>query len=71
MNDKLTELTHYDIDNFVKKMMNGEFDPKSRTCMKCGADHFANYGGHIQECDECYFDRFPKEQVKKFYRSFF
>ena len=71
LDDAPTLLTIEDIDNFFNKMMNGEFDLKERECWKCGKNHFPNYGGHLQECDECFFSRFPKEEREKFYRSFF
>lgn len=69
--NKPTELTQEDIDTFIIKMMNGDFDMKARPCSSCGKEHYPNYGFHIDECDECYFARFPKEEREKFYRSFF
>lgn len=67
--DKPTELTVEDIDNFVNKMMNGDFDMKYRPCWKCSKEFLPNYDD--VKCDECYFSQFPKEQVQEFYRSFF
>lgn len=71
MDDKPTELTSDNIDKFVEKMMNGDFDIKQQECFSCGKKHFPNYGHHLWECDECYFARFPKDKVEEFYRSFF
>ncbi|MCF1193325.1 hypothetical protein LRR18_17180 [Mangrovimonas sp. AS39] len=67
--DKPTELTSEDIDKFVENLMNSEI--KKNNCFKCGKRYFGGYGHHISECDECWFSRFPKEQVTEFYRSFF
>lgn len=64
-----TEITAKDIDDFFSKLMNDDFDIKIRPCWKCSKDFFPNY--HNAECDECYFSRFPKEEVEAFYRSFF
>lgn len=69
-NDQPTELTKEDIDNFVKNLKENS-EIKSKTCIKCAKKHFNSYGYHLGECDECYFKRFPKEQVENFYRSFF
>lgn len=69
IDDKPTELTCEDVDKFVEKMMNGDFDIKKRSCWECSKDFFPNY--HDMECDECYFSKFPKEQVQAFYRRFF
>ncbi len=69
--DKPTELTNQDIDKFVKKLMDGDFDIKPKPCFKCGKEHFPNYGNLLEECDECFFARFPKDQVGDFYKSFF
>jgi len=68
--DQPTILTCEDIDNFVEKLMAQEI--KAHHCCKCAKKYFGgSYGHHIGECDECWFSRFPKEQVKEFYRSFF
>lgn len=68
--DKPTEITIEDIEKCFEKMMTEEIKPK--TCFKCSKTYFiGNYGGHIGECDECWFSRFPKDEVKKFCRSFF
>lgn len=65
-----TVLTAADIDRFVENIMKAEIKPHN--CFKCGKEYyFDSYGHHIGECDECWFSRFPKEQVKEFYRSFF
>lgn len=66
--DEHTSLTSKDIDNFVEKLMNEEI--KSRKCFKCSNKYFPSYGAHLDECDKCFFSRFPKESVEKFYRSF-
>lgn len=67
--DKPTEITREDIDNFFNKLLNGDFDIKLRPCFKCSKSFFPNYND--MECDECWFSRFPKKEVKDFYRSFF
>ena len=67
--DYPTELTIQDIDNLVKKFMNGDFDIKKRECFTCSKEFFPNY--HDFECDECFFSRFPEKEVERFYRSFF
>ncbi len=65
-----TEVTMEDIDNFIHKLMTDEIKPKK--CFKCSKEYwFGSYGDHIGECDECWFSRFPKEEVEAFYRSFF
>lgn len=69
--DKPTELTKEDIDKFFNGLMNGDYDAKPRFCLNCSKSHFPSYGSSVGECDECWFDRFPKEQVQEFYRSFF
>ena len=69
MDDTLTELTIEDIENFVKDLMDGKHDIKMRPCWKCSKDFYPNY--HHDECDECFFSKFPKDQVEAFYRSFF
>ena len=66
-----TELTSEDIDKFVAKMMNGDFDLKQRPCFSCNKSHFPSYGSALGECDECYFERWPKEEREAFFRSFF
>ena len=68
--DKPTEITRKDIDDFVDKLLNSEL--KAHKCMKCSNEYYlGSYGHHIGECDECWFSRFPKDEVKDFYRSFF
>ncbi len=69
--DEPTELTAEDIDKFMEKLMNGDLDLKPRPCFSCSKNHFPSYGSAVGECDECWFKRFPKDQVKEFYRSFF
>ena len=66
-----TEITCEDIDKFYKGLVNGNYDMKPRPCLECGKDHFPSYGYVVGECDECWFNRFPKEQVEEFFRSFF
>lgn len=68
--DNPTEITEKDIDLFVEKLMGQEII--KHNCFKCSKSYFfGSYGHHIGECDECWFARFPKEDVKQFYRSFF
>lgn len=67
--DEPTELTYEDIDKCLEKLMNMEIT--QHQCFKCSKFYFSSYGHHIRECDECWFKRFPKEQVEEFYRSFF
>lgn len=70
MNDKPTEISADDIDKVFEKLMIQEI--KSYECFKCSKGYYGgSYGHHIGECDECWFSRFPKEQVKAFCRSFF
>jgi formate-dependent nitrite reductase cytochrome c552 subunit len=68
--DKPTEITVEDIEKFFEKLMTEEIRP--HTCSKCSKEYYGgSYGHHIGECDECWFSRFPKDQVEAFYRSFF
>lgn len=67
--DKPSEIRREDIDNLVKKLLNGDFDIKTRPCFKCGKDFLPNYD--TEKCDECFFNQFPKDRVREFYRSFF
>lgn len=69
MDDNPTEITSADIDKFFEMLMNSEI--QQHQCFKCSKEYIQSYGHHICECDECYFKRFPKEQVEEFYRSFF
>lgn len=64
-----TEITQEDIQAFFEKLLNGAFDLKLRPCFKCSNKFLPNYND--MECDECWFSRFPKEQVQAFCRSFF
>ena len=64
MDDSPTILTREDID---KALMN--FELKKRKCLSCAQEFYANYSR--EECDECFFSKFPKEERDKFYRSFF
>lgn len=66
---KPTELTVDQIDNVIKYLMNYEI--KHSQCFKCGKKHFGSYGYNKNECDECWFSRFPKEDVEKFCKTFF
>jgi DNA-directed RNA polymerase subunit RPC12/RpoP len=52
-------------------ILNWNFNPKPKTCVSCGEERFFTYGANFSECEECYFKRFPKEDVEKFYRRFF
>jgi hypothetical protein len=68
--DKPTEITIEDINKLADMLMNSEIQKKH--CFKCNKSYcLDSYGDHIGECDECWFSRFPKEQVEEFYRSFF
>lgn len=67
MEDQPTELISKDFDKFLEILMNSEIN--IRKCWNCSKEFFPNY--NFEECDECYFSRFPKDQVEKFYRSFF
>lgn len=69
-NDKPTELSIKDIDNFVESLMNSEIKPK--TCLTCSKEFYLDsYGWMFGECDECYFKRWPEEDKKAFFRKFF
>lgn len=67
--DEPTELTQEDIEEFFGKLINGDYDIKPRPCFTCSKEFRPNYNS--EECDECWFSRFPKEEVQRFYRSFF
>ena len=68
--DKPTEVTREDIDKFVEKLMTEEI--RKHQCFKCSKEYFGgSYGHHIGECDECWFSRFPKDQVEEFCKGFF
>jgi hypothetical protein len=67
MEDKPTELTIEDLDKFLQYLEN--FEISMRKCFTCSKDFLANYS--LEECDECYFSRFPKDQVEEFCRGFF
>ena len=70
LDDEPTQLTASDIDKFVESIMNSEI--QTHACGKCAKTYIHDsYGHHIGECDECWFSRFPKEEVGRFYRSFF
>jgi hypothetical protein len=70
IDDKPTEITIEDIDNFVKQLMESEIKPK--TCYSCSKEYyFDSYGHMFMECDECYFKKWPKEEREEFFRSFF
>lgn len=66
MNDEPTQLTREDFDKFLTYLENHEI--KIHKCF-CDKEFIPNYS--LIECDECYFSRFPKDQVKAFCRSFF
>lgn len=70
-NNEPTEITAKEVDEFVKMFERGDFEVKQRPCRSCGKDHFPNYGFHIDECDQCFFKRFPEKQKRAFFRSFF
>ena len=65
-----TVISITDIDKCIAMLMNSS-GIKCEPCRKCGDEHFPNYGHRVGECDECWFSRFPKEDVQAFYRSFF
>lgn len=66
--DKPTEITREDIDKFLEKLKE---EIKKHTCFKCSKEYLGGgYGHHIGECDQCWFSRFPKEEVEAFFRSF-
>lgn len=67
MNDSPTILTREDIDKAIEKLMN--FELKKRPCWSCAKEFYANYSR--EECDECFFAKFPKDEREAFYRSFF
>ena len=67
--DDISILKASDIDKTMEHIKNYETPPDQ--CLKCGKTYYGGYGYHIGECDECWFSRFPKEQVERFYRSFF
>lgn len=67
--DEPTQLTSKDINDFMKKLENGDFDIKMHACWECSKEFLPNYDS--MKCDECFFSQFPKDQVKAFYRSFF
>lgn len=69
-NEEPCILTQQSIDEFIKRLQSDEFDLKLKTCFSCGTEHFPNYGSHLCECDQCFFNRFPKEEVEEFYKSF-
>jgi hypothetical protein len=69
--DEPTILTFKDIENFLDRIEKGEFDVKEKDCWNCGKKYLMSYGASLCECDECYFSRFPKDQVEQFYKSFF
>ncbi len=65
MDDKPTEITSADIDKFLKSLMESEI--KYSLCFSCSKSFFPNYD--LMECDECYFSRFPPQQVTEFYKK--
>ncbi len=70
MDNTPTELTVEDINNTLQKLLDDEI--REKHCTVCNKGFYLqSYGYLFGECDECYFSRFPKEQVEKFYRSFF
>ena len=69
MEDKPTEITVADLEKCFEKLLTQEI--KKHQCFKCSKEYYGgSYGHHISECDECWFSRFPKDQVEAFYRSF-
>lgn len=66
MDEGPTILTRENIDKFAEKIMNSTIPIPQ--CIKCSKKYILDsYGHHIGECDECWFSRFPKEEVKEFY----
>ncbi len=65
-----TILTTEDIDKVFEKMMTEEI--KEKKCSSCGKGFYLDSYGHaFGECDECYFARWPAEERRAFYWSFF
>lgn len=67
--ENITVICKNDIDKVVETLMNQEI--KKHQCLKCCKEYFDSYGHNIGNCDQCYFNRFPKEQVEAFCRRFF
>jgi hypothetical protein len=67
--DNSNSITCEDIDKFVEQLMNQEI--KDHECFKCSKRYYGSYGHHIGECDECWFSRFPREEMETFFKSFF
>jgi hypothetical protein len=66
---EITEITKEDMDKFVNNLLKNEITLKK--CSICNKKYLHSYGENFQECDECFFKRFPKEEVQKFCKSFF
>lgn len=64
-----TILEREDFEKCIKKLFE-DTRLKVKECVHCGKESFLNYGACLGECDECWFSRFPEEEVRKFYRSF-
>lgn len=69
IDDSPTELTQNDVEEFFQKFLNGDYDLKPRPCFGCSKLFIPNCSD--MECDECWFSRFPKDQVEAFCRTFF
>ena len=70
MDDEPTQCSADDFQKVVDMLMNSEI--QTYECRKCDKKYIHDsYGHHIGECDECWFARFPKDEVIAFYRSFF
>lgn len=54
-----TEITAKDIDNFLEKLMNGDYCMKPRPCFTCSKNFIPSYND--MDCDERWFSRFPKD----------
>jgi hypothetical protein len=63
-----TELKKEDLDEIMRRIIGGEFDMKKIKCWGCEKEFYNSRDG--MNCDECFFKKFPKEQVENFYRSF-
>ena len=59
-----TELTIEDIHKALEALKNYTM---IRRCWGCSKEFLPNYSG--EECDQCYFDKFPKDQVTAYYKS--
>ena len=66
--NKPTILTEKDIDKFVAILMNEEIPVIN--CWKCGAKHLKSSMINGNECQECWFKRFSRDEFEKFCKTF-